>query len=409
MKTAYLLIASLFTASLTLGGCSVERTATEADGVEGYYFTGFAYDGVSGAKLTGYTLELTFDAPVELGGEGGAVGSTRKLKASVDGEGRYRVGPLKPQSDFTVTIEAAGYRSFTSHNAMRDYLPNSEQAQSTEIFEAYLFPTEIKSPPLTLDLYPEKDGVDRPTGSIRLVPTNGNASSDLSLEGTLGASVNNQIWFNDDDARNATVVKSFTDGKLSFAEGDLVYGVTYTGVFFGVSGYQYDSIVFTAGLTGSQAVVLSETSDSPLQLVSTSLDSGVPDPTGSVVFTFNRPIEFAPEFTPGYFAEIIDDNFDISSPDEDGDFDYNILISATDEPGDQERGTSIKIDGDKLTLSWANKAENFFTQDADDPILVAFYSGLGAVRLKAVGETSTSALSSLIGDNEVQVRLKPID
>ena len=40
----------------------------------------------------------------------------RTLEATVDAEGRFVVGPLLANADYTVAVEAEGFRSFLSHN-----------------------------------------------------------------------------------------------------------------------------------------------------------------------------------------------------------------------------------------------------------------------------------------------------
>ncbi|HSC87369.1 MAG TPA: hypothetical protein VLC09_08880 [Polyangiaceae bacterium] len=409
MKTAYLLIASLFAASTTLAGCGVDRADVTNEDVQGYYFSGYVYDGVSAAPLKDYKLTLTYDGVVVPGeGAGGAADGATSLEATVDANGRYHVGPLKPQSDFSISIEAEGYRTFNSHNEQRFGLPGGVERQSTEIYEAYLFPSGLESPGVTLELFSENDAQPRPTGKVRISPFNGDGESELSLAGTIGASVNGQLWQNDDDARSATVIKDVEDGVLEIGAGDLVYGVTYTATVYSVDGHQYDNFIFTAGITGSQSVVLPELEDSALQLVSSSLDGGEPNEDGTLRLVFNRPIRIAPSQSEAYVLETIDDNFSIFSPDEDADLNVNALATTTtDDDSTQENGTGFEIDGNTITLSWANVAGNFETRDTDDPILSVTYGGFANIQIQAVGDQAIYDLWDFTG-NTLTVDLVPL-
>ena len=66
-------------------------------------FVGYLYDGASGSRLSGYTIS--------------ALALTTEVAGTVDTEGRYTVGELSVWDDFTISIDADGYRPFRAHNA----------------------------------------------------------------------------------------------------------------------------------------------------------------------------------------------------------------------------------------------------------------------------------------------------
>jgi hypothetical protein len=96
--------ASIFPLAL-LVGCSPSYTD--------YYFDGRVYNGVDGNRLVDYDIQLQF--------------LDREIDGTVDDNGRYFLGPLTPFNDYTIAIEANGYRSFLSHNIMKvnDELTNN--------------------------------------------------------------------------------------------------------------------------------------------------------------------------------------------------------------------------------------------------------------------------------------------
>jgi hypothetical protein len=105
--------------------------------------------------------------------------------------------------------------------------------------------------------------------------------------------------------------------------------------------------------------------------------------------------------------EAIDDGFGIVSPDFDADGEVNAL-TFSDEVDASERGTSIEIEGDTLTLRWAREEENFETVDGDDPILNASYDVSRVVLRPVDGRADEEAtLESLLGSAVIDVLVDP--
>ena len=120
-----------------------------------YYFDGRVYDGVTGANLTKYSIELQY--------------LDRTLKGTVDKDGRYFIGALQPYQDYTIVIRAEGYRPFLSHNVMRaDPSPKVDQSQYFE--RGTLYPTAAVAPAATVHVT-FSDSQDLPSGSIVCSPS----------------------------------------------------------------------------------------------------------------------------------------------------------------------------------------------------------------------------------------------
>jgi hypothetical protein len=387
-------------AGLLAFACDVDRSG---DDPAGYYFTGVVYNGETGAKLEDYSLTLT-----QAGEE--------DLEATVDGNGAYSVGPLKPGSDYVVTIDADGYRPFFAAEAMKTGLPTVDaDRQVTQYFEAYVFPTDLESPAVTFDIFGEDSISTRPSGKVRFAPK-GDGASALNLGGVTTPAVGTQMWANDADRKLGTVASvDLTDGVVEVPAGELVYGVAYTATVYAVDGHAYESFDFTAGLTGHQTVVLDDLTDGALQLMATSLDTGDYSENGTVTYTFNFPIEYSPT-TPDYVAaELIDDGITIGQADSNENTEYNVLINTVDptldDPNDQERRTSIEIEGNTLTISWPGfeNADAFEDGFFDQEDLISVTYSLTGIMLRRVGSTDAEArsLSSLVGASETVQLVAP--
>ncbi len=380
-------------AASALMACSVERS--ESEDPAGYYFEGWVYDGVTNQRVVDYTMTLSYWNTVR--------------QAEVDATtGRYMVGPLKPDSDYTIEIVANGYREFYSSNTLQNGLPVANDNIQSQLFEAFLFPTNVPSPAITFTFFtPDADPPQPTTGRVRVTPNFDNGISAISLDGAIAPSVAGQQWVNDADRKFSTRDMPIENGAVTFAAGDLVYGVTYRATVYLTDGYQYQDFVFTSGLTDDQAVTLQRLDEQLLGVTSDSRNEGLLSDNATVVLTFNLPIELAPDVSAGVVAEAIDDGFSIVSPDSDGDAALNIL-TLTDAAGTQETGTSLQIDGNQLTLSWAREPSNFEETDGDDPILSASYD-ISSITLRPVGGRTDQEvdLSTLLGTNTITVRVDP--
>lgn len=370
-----------------LSACSVKREDSTA--TEGYYFLGYVYDGVTNQRLDGdeYSLTLSYDRT--------------ELDADVDDSGRFYVGPLQPFHDYTISIFADGYRDFYASEPLLSLPARGAEGVQSQLFEAYVFPTSVEAPAISFTIR-TPDGT-APSGMLRVSPENDDGTSDISLDGTIDGSVGSQIWENDADRKFATVVKEVSDGSVAFETGELVYGVSYRATLFSSDGYQFNAFSFTAGLTDDTNVVVPRLGEQPLALVANSLDLDNLQENAEVVLTFNRAVELSPTVAASVVEEAIDDGFAIISPDADGDGEANVL-TLTDEIDASERGTSIELDGDTLTLRWARDDDNFESIDGDDPILNASYDVSRVVLRPVDGRADEEAtLESLLGTAVINV------
>ncbi|MCY7344425.1 MAG: hypothetical protein LH603_21965, partial [Pseudonocardia sp.] len=91
-------------------------------------------------------------------------------------------------------------------------------------------------------------------------------------------------WYNDEDLLTATLVKSFKDGKVEIAEGELAYGVAYDVSIFDVDGYQPETLNdrLVAGQVTSRSYTIRKELKSPLRILSTTAESCAPPPVANV-------------------------------------------------------------------------------------------------------------------------------
>lgn len=345
-------------------------------------FTGRVYDGASGSRLTDYKLFLEY--------------GRSSMRGNVDRNGRYAVGPLANGHDYTVAIEAEGYRSFLSHNRA---IPIPDRCRVTEsrtcppmmsrnsrYYDAYLFPEGLPSPAVTFDITLD-DNENLPSGLIRLRPTTLSILYDESGEQRAG--ITGQVWSNDDDLQARSVTKPFSDGAVTFDEGELVYGVRYVVTVFGIDGYAVRESQYQSGLDGNQAILVSRVADAPLELSFASPDLGLPNAEGTVFLGFNQPIEFDFEERVDAYRKIVDDNFSIFSPGG-----GNTLP----DPGDTSptRGTGIEIVDNQVILTWDGTLDS---SDDDDPIQSVTYGGLDQITIRSVRGpvTNRATIGELLG------------
>ena len=376
--------------------CSVERTQPVTSG---YYFTGWVYDGVSNERLVEedeYELFLTYGKDT--------------VPASISDDGRFWVGPVEPFHDYFITINADGYRRFYAAESFLVGGARGADGTQSQLFEAFLFPEDLLSPELTFTIQ-TPDGT-LPDGQIRVTPANDVGESILNLQGDIDGSVDGQVWNNDADRKFETVVADVEGGVVTFAEGDLVYGVEYEATVFAADGYALQGFTFRSGVTDNQTVVLPRLTEQPLAITANSLnhdDDGL-DQFATIVLTFNQNIELSARFTPDSVNEAFDDGFTIGSPNVDGDALFNQLLTVdTDEDDVQENGARFQIDGNILTMSWDRDPSNFFEQDEDDPIASATYN-LSSIRLRPAGERTQleQPLSLIYGSATITVQVDPV-
>lgn len=359
------------------------------------YFSGRIYDGVSLTRLTGYTIRLEY--------------FDRIIPGTVDANGRYFVGPLLANADYSVVVEAEGYRSFLSHNERIDSATGD--SLMSLYYDAFLYPEGVTTPAATCRVR-VSDSTDLPSGFMRFAPRSSSSLLDEDAErpvGVISADAGRQLWENDEDLQQRAFVMEFQNGEVALASGQLVYGVNYEVSIYGVAGHEAVVGSFTAGVDGDKSWVLDPLSDEPLAMTSLSTDALTPTPNGQLEIRFNQPIALDPTVTPATVQRALNDAFGITTADDDADTEVNALVNAADltppvAPG--YRGVSLSIDGDRLLLSW-NSATGLATTDVDDAITFVTYGGLGSVMLYAAGESEPSpqSLSTLIGSGSSSVQL----
>jgi hypothetical protein len=369
-------------------GSAVEHTAA---------FVGYAYDGVSGARLTGFSIDVT-------------AGSTI-VNGSIEGDGRYAVGPISAWADFSVLIGNSGYRPFLSHNGNIG-LP-SELAQSDDIadigtsqtlhFDAYLFPSDLQAPAVSFGIATPIAG-EFPSGRIRLIPIGPSLLSDDPAETPGG--VPGQVWVNDEDLQTGAIIGDFADGTFAINAGDLVYGVQYQVDVFDVPGYQPLTGFYSAGVETNKTFTLTEEVGEPVSVTSSTHTTCQPPPSANatsgatITVEFNQPVEFADTGYPGGPTEAFDDGVSINSPNANMDMVVNTLFADLSDTT-QERGVTASINNNTLTINF-NPSVGLEVKDPADPIVTVTYSGLGNVQVRRVNApSSASSLSVLLGTASV--------
>jgi len=329
------------------------------------FFVGYVYDGASGAQLTKATIA---DASI-------AYGDTQ-VKVDILDDGRIvSRDPMPTWRDYTVVIDANGYRSFVSYNtgidvpvslAMTAGVAQASTVQTLD-FAAFLFPVTLKSPPMKLTVtalgaggLPTTSMID---GTLRLRPQ-GLSNIQIGSTGLVNTPVS-RVWANDQDLLTQTIEKSFTDGSVNFTEGELVYGVSYEVAIYGVTGQQplvasgQNGIV--AGAVTSRTFTLTAETQDPLAIVqndATNCTPPLPSDTtygGKITLTFNTPIEVVGTT----YREDFDNALMIFEPTPPTPTAppyttvyYCPLKSSLGDPTQQERGSKVEVSGAALIFSF---------------------------------------------------------
>jgi hypothetical protein len=360
------------------------------------YYTGRIYDGVTLERLSKYKLRLEYYDQV--------------LTADVDASGRYVVGPLLPNADYSIIIEADGYRSFQSHN---EQISGSDKALTSYYYEAFLYPKAVTAPAVHAK-FVLRDSADRPSGSVRFSPRSASSLFDDPAETPAG--VKRQIWENDDDLQHRTVVRSFADGALDLEDDALVLGVRYAVTVFGVEKYtMLDNQTFQAGVDTNPTFTLSPMTEQTLQVVDTSADDPALLADGLVEFHFNHDVALYPRTSESNLVRTLNDSFSISSPDKDADNKTNVLVTPTmamslaGSVAPDYRGVTFSIEGDRLSLHW-DIERGLGTLDTDDPIYTIRYGGLSSVLLytATVPSSPVVSLADLLGKDSIVVQVQPL-
>lgn len=373
------------------------------------FFTGYVYDGASGARLTKAQLTAV---SVKYRSE--------VIVADIEADGRFVTQkPLPTWQDYLVYIGAAGYRPFVSQNlgidvpasvAMTNDLVSGKTTQTFQM-EATLFPVALKSPKVSLtidtaDMASAEEALPRSAGQIRLVPKSLSVLEPASGSGS--SLVRARRWLNDEDLKNQTLIKPFVGGVAEFAEGELVYGVSYEVSIFGVMGYQPRVFpdLLVAGQVASRTLVLVKEQKDPLKIVASNADSCVPPAGNSTEFGAAVTLDFneAIELVSTNAAEEIDNGVFVAPT---GSLAYPQTgsycgLRTSTNPAMQERGTKVTILANKLTLSFnpsigLNMTTAPFACMAPPNFTSVTYSNLQNVVIRPVGDsTRKKTMSELL-------------
>jgi len=359
------------------------------------YFTGRIYDGVSLGRLTSYSIVLEY--------------FDRSISGSVDASGRYFVGPLLAHADYSIVVQAEGYRSFLSHNERLADDPS--EPLSSLYYDAFLYPQGVPTPGGVCRVR-LSDSTELPSGFMRFSPRGSSSLLDDDAELPVGvdsAASGRQLWANDEDLQQRSVVLEIQNGEATLASDQLVYGVNYAVTIYGVAGHQVVNDTYVAGVDSDRSWVLDPLIDQPLAVSALSTNELEPTPSGQLEIRFNQPIAFDPGVNLASVRRALNDAFSITSPDADTDTTFNVLVDDADlvapiAPG--YAGVSIQIDGDRLLLGW-NRTTGLASTDTDDPIESITYGDLGSVMLYPTTARNPAAvdLATLLGSDSATVQL----
>jgi hypothetical protein len=385
----------------TVAGCKNEGPSSADHNV---YLEGNVYDG-SGQTM-GVVLDKTQIGSISIAYR------EKLLRVDIDDSGRFATkDPLPTWQDYVVTIAADGFRPFVSHNpgfevpaslaAMQQGLADIATTQTFN-FDAYLFPSALVAPAMTISVATIDDMTGNPklnaaAGTIRFRPT---TQSGIQI-GTTGS---RRVWANDNDLLTSTITKSFMNGKVDIMAGELVYGVQYEISVYDVAGYQPTVLSgasgFVAGTVLSKTVQLQKVGRDPLRIVaSTASMCALPPPTATtpsaqIVLTFSENIEIVGTT----YKEDVDNGLTITTTP----FGACPLKSGFSDPTMQERGTNVAVSGAMMTFSW-NPSVGFVEGmggavcTLPTAITALTYGGLTTIFVQPVGDVSRKvALTTLL-------------
>src|SRR3954451_2435019 len=136
-------------ATMAMVGCGGSDGSPSGD--HKVFFFGYVYDGATGARLAkdaiGTTMSISYRDKV--------------LKVEVQDDGRFVTKDALPTwQDYTVSINADGYRSFFSQNrgfdvpasyTQNDIIATSGSTQTFQ-YDVYLYPSSLVAPGVTLSV-----------------------------------------------------------------------------------------------------------------------------------------------------------------------------------------------------------------------------------------------------------------
>lgn len=365
---------------------------------EGIYAVGYVYDGSSGTRLQGYSLDVAI--------------RNRTIRANVNSDGRYVVGPIPPWQDFTVSISKDGYRRVRSHNQGFSVNPQavaltSTRAQSakdvaapvaqTYLYDAYLFPEQLTVQDTKLVIRAADDPQKTLSGKVLLKPV----SSYVLAEdvGALSPVGDRQVWINNEDMAEQAITKDFTEGSVTIPGAELLYGTLYKISIFGVVDYapiessnEDEAIVphLAAGSEQYRRVDLAPQSKEPLTLVTAPTASGCTPSKSTpseLQFVFSSPIEMVDAVAA---RASLDAGLEIYAP-SDG------VPPPTELKTIGQRGVQLSPDGSSLTIRW-NPLDGL-ASSGDDVVCYRYKpDAVQSVLLRKPGEKNAISLSTLLKD-----------
>jgi hypothetical protein len=384
-------------AMVAAAGCGKDDSPS---GDHKVFLFGYVYDGATGARLdkaTVGTMAITYGDKV--------------LKVQVEDDGRFVTkDPLPTWQDYTVSIKAGGYRDFFSQNRGFDVPPSYTQndmiatsgSTQTFQFDAYLFPSSLTAPAVTLSVnLPSDVASTTPTtkaaGTARLRPT-----SSSSIESTADPS-RFRRWPNDNDLLTQTISKPFTDGKVDIAAGEMVYGVAYQLSLFDVDGYQpmVSATSLVAGTFTSRSFDLTRETRDPIRVLNVdSTGCGIPLPTANafgaqIVVTFNQPVAFVGSTS----REDVDNSLFVVASSNTSTI-YTCPLNTNLDSTVQERGSKVEVSGNTITFSW-NPASAWATTVAGvscgiSPAVTSVSYGTSGLSVMPAGGDSRTESRSLL-------------
>jgi len=204
-----------------------------------------------------------------------------------------------------------------------------------------------------------------------------------------------RVWANDEDLLTQTLIKTFTNGKVDFAMGELLYGVQYEVSIYDVNGYQPTVLSGAGGIVAgavlSKTIQLVKVLRDPLRITAnTATMCTPPSPTATtpgaqIVLTFSENIEAVGTT----FAEDVDVGLSIVTTPP-----FNVCpLKLNADPTKQERGSSVAISG--MTMTFAFNPSVGLTDGmgglvctAPASITSVTYGNLSAIVLQPVGDPS---------------------
>jgi hypothetical protein len=403
-------------AGLAGAGCG-SNGPTSAD--HNVYFEGNVYDG-AGKGILDKTMIGSISIEYR----------DKLVRVSIDDSGRYTsTDPLPTWQDYMVTIAADGYRAFVSHNPGFEVpasLANMQQGLAaisttqTFDFDAYLFPSDLVAPAMTISIATIDDTTGNPAlgkaaGTIRLRPT---TQSGIQIgapdSATATPRASRRVWANDNDLLTATITAPFTGGKYDIKAGDLVYGVQYEVSIYDVDGYQPMVTAagggIVAGTVMSKTFQLQKVGKDPLRITASTAMTCTPPaanattPGANIMLTFSEAIEAVGTT----LAEDVDNGLSILSTVTPPQTYPACPLKSGVDPTKQERGSSVTISGMTLTLGFTpsigltastDPVSGFMVCQSPSAITSVTYGNLSVISLQPKGDpTRKRTLQSMLAE-----------